>query len=313
MIDASVGFALAAGMVAAFNPCGFAMLPAYISLFLGTQGSAGQARSGPAVVARALGVAGAVSAGFIVVFGLAGLVLARASLAIVGYLPWLTLVVGVALIPLGVAMVRGYEPVITLPRLQRGGSGRGVASMFLYGVSYATVSLSCTLPVFLAAVAGTFTRSSFVSGIGVFAAYAAGMGLVLVTVTLVIALAHQSATRRLRRVLPYVGRVSGLLLVIAGAYVAYYGYWELRINAGEPAALGPVGVVAGMSARVESWINSAGAGRLGAALLLLIASVLVWVWLRSRRPASGPVNEPTLVGAKSEAEEPGPGQELDSA
>lgn len=27
-----VGFALAAGLLAAFNPCGFAMLPAYLAL-----------------------------------------------------------------------------------------------------------------------------------------------------------------------------------------------------------------------------------------------------------------------------------------
>jgi cytochrome c-type biogenesis protein len=32
-----VGFAFGAGMVAAVNPCGFAMLPAYLSLYLGAR------------------------------------------------------------------------------------------------------------------------------------------------------------------------------------------------------------------------------------------------------------------------------------
>ena len=35
MIDAPLGLAFAAGLVATINPCGFAMLPAYLSFFLG--------------------------------------------------------------------------------------------------------------------------------------------------------------------------------------------------------------------------------------------------------------------------------------
>ena len=32
----SVALALSAGIIAAFNPCGFAMLPAYMSYYVGT-------------------------------------------------------------------------------------------------------------------------------------------------------------------------------------------------------------------------------------------------------------------------------------
>lgn len=163
MIDPSMGFAFAAGMVAVFNPCGFAMLPAYLSLFLGTQGDTPD-RTTAAAVRRALLVGAVVSAGFVVVFGLAGLILARVSFGIVDYVPWFTITIGSLLAVLGVAMARGYEPVLRLPRLQRAPSGQGLGSMFAYGASYATVSLTCTLPVFLAAVAATFTRGSFAAG-----------------------------------------------------------------------------------------------------------------------------------------------------
>ena len=37
MIDVDLAFPLAAGLIAAFNPCGFAMLPAYLSYFLGQE------------------------------------------------------------------------------------------------------------------------------------------------------------------------------------------------------------------------------------------------------------------------------------
>ena len=38
MIDAPLALALASGLVAAVNPCGFAMLPAYVTFFLGVEG-----------------------------------------------------------------------------------------------------------------------------------------------------------------------------------------------------------------------------------------------------------------------------------
>ena len=38
MIDAPLALAFASGMVATVNPCGFAMLPAYLGYFLGLEG-----------------------------------------------------------------------------------------------------------------------------------------------------------------------------------------------------------------------------------------------------------------------------------
>lgn len=43
----TIGFALAAGLVAAVNPCGFAMLPAYLALVVaGEEGSGEETHSG---------------------------------------------------------------------------------------------------------------------------------------------------------------------------------------------------------------------------------------------------------------------------
>ena len=69
VIDAPLALAFASGMVATVNPCGFAMLPAYLGYFLGLEG---QDRDVQASVSRSLGVGLSVSAGFLVVFGLAG-------------------------------------------------------------------------------------------------------------------------------------------------------------------------------------------------------------------------------------------------
>ncbi len=60
-----------------------------------------------------------------------------------------------------------------------------------------------------------------------FIAYAAGMGLVVGTVAVAVALARDAIVRGIRRSGQWVPRLSGLLLVLAGAYVAYYGWWEI--------------------------------------------------------------------------------------
>ncbi len=67
------------------------------------------------------------------------------------YSPWLTVVIGVALAVGGIAFLIGWEPKLAVPRLDKGGRTRGLWSMFLFGVSYAIASLSCTI--------GPFTTS----------------------------------------------------------------------------------------------------------------------------------------------------------
>jgi hypothetical protein len=139
MVDAPLAVGFSAGMLATFNPCGFAMLPAYLSFFVGTEGNpSGRAPGG---VVSALRASGAVTAGFVAVFGAAGVAITGMSLSVQRYAPWATLVIGLALVPLGIAVSLGRSPKVSLPRFQRGGSSRGLGSMALFGVSYATVSL----------------------------------------------------------------------------------------------------------------------------------------------------------------------------
>ncbi|MGH2669170.1 MAG: cytochrome c biogenesis CcdA family protein, partial [bacterium] len=66
MIDAPLALGFAAGMVAAFNPCGFAMLPAYVSWFLGLETNEGQ-QPAQAGVFRSLAVGASVSVGVVLV------------------------------------------------------------------------------------------------------------------------------------------------------------------------------------------------------------------------------------------------------
>lgn len=65
-------------------------------------------------------------------------------------------------------------------------------------------------------------------------AYALGMGLVVAVLAVAAALAGTAVTAGVRRLLPYVGRVGGALLVLTGLYVGYYGIYELRLFPATP-------------------------------------------------------------------------------
>jgi cytochrome c-type biogenesis protein len=212
------GLALAAGAVAVVNPCGFALLPAYASLLvLGNE----PPRRGVAI-GRALGFAGAMTAGFVLVFGIFGLALVSVAGPIQDRLPWFTVVLGLVLAMAGGWLVAGRS--LPGPRIAtRGGAAltRTIGSMAFFGVAYALASLGCTIGPFLVTVVATFRTGSVLEGVAVFAAYAVGMGVVVGAVSVAVALARTSMIGALRRGGRLVSRLGGLLLAISGGYVAY--------------------------------------------------------------------------------------------
>ncbi len=222
-----VGYAVGAGMVAAVNPCGFAMLPSYLGLYLGTNDGADDGGHTGGRFLRALAVSGAVSTSFVLLFGLAGIVLSLASTAIAHYLPWVGLAVGVVLVLVGGRMLAGgtlYSSIAERMADRMAATVRhpGLGGYFAYGLAYGLASLSCTLPIFLAVVGSTLAVNGLVAAMGQFVLYAAGMGLVISGLTLAVAVFKHAALRSVRRVLPVVQPISAALLLLAGAYIIYY-------------------------------------------------------------------------------------------
>ena len=282
MNEQTLVLALAAGMLATVNPCGFAMLPAYLGFFLGIEASDPDVKTS---VSRSLGVALSVSAGFLAVFSLVGVATYHLSASVDEWTPWATIVIGVVLVGVGIAMLRGYEPVVNLPKLDRGGRTRDRRSMFVFGISYAVASISCALPLFMTAVFGTLRRENLASSVAVLIAYSLGMTLVLLVLTVSLGMAKHSVLRRLRQALPYINRVSGVLLVVAGLYLAHYGWHERRVLAGD-AGEGSTAVdtVTGWSGDISRWVSDFGATRLGLLLALGLAAMLTATFgLRARR------------------------------
>ncbi len=284
MIDVPLAYAFTAGLVASVNPCGFPMLPAYLSYFIGTDGPAAERASR---VPRALVAAAAVSAGFMTVFAVLGVPINAGVTSIYRWIPWVTIVIGVAMAALGVAMLAGFRLKVALPRLEVGGGSRGLGSMALFGVSYAVASLTCTLPVFLVVVAGTAERANALSGVVAFLAYGLGMSLVLTALALALALARESMVNRLRRAVRHANRAAGALLVMVGTYLVYYWAYNLTRDPTATVGASPISVVDGWSSSATAWLSEGGTSLglvLGGAVVGALVGALLW-----RRSGGGSV------------------------
>ena len=252
MIEAPLLLAFAAGLVATVNPCGFAMLPAYLSYFMGLDG-ADDDKTSAVGIGQALRVGTIVSLGFVVVFGVTGLLINAGVRSIIDWIPVVALGIGMVMVVLGIAMLRGYALSIGFLKVEGGTGSRETKSVFTFGVSYALASLSCTLPVFLSVVVGSITGTSFVAGLATYLAYGLGMSTLLIALTLAVAFAKQGLVRRLRSVLKHVHRISAAFLIVAGAYITWFWFDDLTSDAGDQGAA--AGLVEGWSASITNWIS----------------------------------------------------------
>lgn len=227
MSDLPLALAVGAGMLAAVNPCGFALLPAYLSLLV----LGDDAPSRRVAVGRALAATAGITVGFAAVFGVFGLAVQPVAGQVQRQLPWFTVVFGLLLAAAGAWLLAGRSLPSPAPRLRRAPQvTRSLPSMALFGAAYATASLGCTIAPFLAIVVSSFRAGSPGEGVALFAAYAVGMGLVVGAASLAVALTRTAAVPRLRRAGALAPRLGGGLLLLAGAYVAYYGWYELRLQ-----------------------------------------------------------------------------------
>jgi cytochrome c biogenesis protein CcdA len=278
-MGASLLLALTAGMLGAVNPCGFALLPAYLSVLVagdpargggfsrgagerpGPSGGLGERpgpeRAGPAV-RRALRCSVALAVGYVAVFGAFGLVLTPLTGILQPRLPWLTVVLGLALAALGGWLLSGRS--LPAPRVRAPALTGSTGSTVLFGMAYAVASLGCAVGPFLALVVSSLRAGSLVEGVLLFLAYAGGMTLIVAVTAVAVALLRTGLITRTRRLLGVVPRLGGAILIVCGVYVAYYGWYELRL-AGDLRLAGTDPVI-NAAAQVQRWLSDlvSGAG-----------------------------------------------------
>ncbi len=277
-VAAATSYAFTLGLVAAVNPCGFPLLPAYLALFAG--GPGGRRAAG---TARGLVSGAGVTCGFVAVFGTLGLVLVSGAALAAGWLPWFMVAAGVLMTALGISTLCGHPLHLRLPTPRLAPGGRTFAATFVFGTAYAIGSLSCALPLFLAAVGGSFTRLGFWAGLACYLAYALGMGLFVTGAAVAAATAGGGLLRRFRKAGRFLPAVSGAVLAVSGLYLAYYWTADiLRL----PLSTGLPGAVAATQGDLTTFI----AGHMAATAAVLLAAVLAGIAVVVRKTWTSPAD-----------------------
>ena len=224
-LEGNFAYSFLLGMFAAVNPCGFVMLPAYLMYFLGLESQRAGTRRQTASMQRALVVSLATSAGFIAVFLVVGTVSRLVTRGIQDNAKYVSLVVGVGLIVLGIMMLRGWKPSLTTAGASAGRERkRTFVGMFAFGAAYAVASIGCTIGFLVSAVFGSFAARGFVSGVLSVTLYGAGMALVVTALTMTLAVASGGLLGVLRNGLRYIDRAAGVFIILTGMYLTWYWY-----------------------------------------------------------------------------------------
>jgi cytochrome c-type biogenesis protein len=172
-----VGFAFAAGMVASVNPCGFFMLPAYISYHLGTQEEGFYKQSAARRLVKGLSLGAVTTLGFLVVFAVVGGVISAGGQWLVRVFPYAGVAIGVTIIIVGLYLLATHRTLgIMAASRVTVSPQRTSRNVFMYGIVYAVGSLSCTLPIFLVVVGSSLTSQGLLGSLSQFIGYALGMG-----------------------------------------------------------------------------------------------------------------------------------------
>jgi cytochrome c-type biogenesis protein len=284
-----LALALVAGALASVNPCGFPLLPAFLSFYVGAEEAA--LPRAPARVTQGLIVGLLVAAGFLAVFAVVGIPIAYGVTQLTSAIPWAGLGIGALMVVAALLGLSGRAVFLNARRPLHVERRRRPATIVWFGAAYAVCSLGCTLPIFVALVGASLATASVIEGTIVFGAYALGMATMLMALSLGAALARDGLARRLKRLLPHMQRVASGLLLVAGAYLTYY--WA-RVIWSPPDSLSDDPLVGAMT-RFATLVQRAAASS-GARVAMLLAgsavatgiAVAMWQWSGQQRPGSVP-------------------------
>ena len=273
LIEGNFAYSFMLGMLAAVNPCGFVLLPAYLLYFLGIDGANQGVMRAP--LQRALRVSAAVSSGFLVVFLVVGSISRLFTQWIELNAKYAGFVIGLVLIGLGIAMLFGWKPsfATSIPGAKKDHSTR---AMFIFGVGYAIASIGCTIGLLTTAILGSIGTNGFASGVISIVMYGLGMSLLVTTLTVTLAAAKTGMTKVLKQSLRYIDKVAAGFIAITGAYLTWYWYGAIS----ERESLGNiVSNVESWQNSVSLWLQDQGASRLALLCALVIGAALVIVGL----------------------------------
>jgi len=270
-MSSALVFAFTVGMVSTVNPCGFALLPVWFARQLEGRGDESTARR----FLRAALNAVTASLGYVAMFTGAALLLWSGANWLGNMLPYFGVAIGILLVAWGIpALLAIRLPSMTIINGCRRANERYGA--FGFGLSYGFISLSCTLPIFMAVAGVSFLGEGELDILSI-VFFLLGTGAVLASVSVAAAMLGSGVFQLIGRHQGSLKRIAGALTALAGGYV--FLYWgQVLFDAGPwmRAILDTVGL---WSARLNQWMSTGLYGPMAGLLVMLAigwASFLLW-------------------------------------
>ncbi|WP_372904670.1 cytochrome c biogenesis CcdA family protein [Rhodohalobacter sp.] len=212
-------FSFLQGVVAFFAPCAVALLPGYIISFISREASGTPSRNEKLL--RGLKLASLSILGILVIYSIAGVLIAVASQLLKAYMKWITMGMGSLIIILGILLIAGKSIAFSVD-IKRKSDRSEIGEAFFFGVAYAIGALGCLFPLFLIVATQAMGVPSVWLGGSYILAYFLGISLMMITAILFSSFARDFFMKYLRKLLPHMEKITGVLLILAGTYVIYY-------------------------------------------------------------------------------------------
>lgn len=213
-------FSFLQGVVAFFAPCAVALLPGYIVAYISRTGGGQPAMS--VKLQRGLKLAFLSILGILVIYSIAGVLIIVASQVLKAYMKWVTIGMGGILIVLGVLMVAGKDIAFSVNMNKNTDTSSEAWEAFVFGIAYAIGALGCLFPLFLIVATQAMAAPTLILGGSYIFAYFLGISLMMITAIMLSTFARDFFMKYLRKILPHMETITGVLLILAGGYVIYY-------------------------------------------------------------------------------------------
>ncbi len=220
------GLAVVGGISSFFSPCSFPLLSSYIAYYVRPNDE--EKNENKAFEGTKMGIKA--SLGIVLVFGVVGSLLVVGGQWLSDFIPYLQLIIGIAISFLGFFVLADKDIRTFLPNINnvfsdklnfKNKSDEKNSSPFYYGVGYGAASAGCTAPVFSAILLASWLSEGVFQTILVLLLYLATMIVLMVSFSLFTVFFREGVVKNFNKVIGPIKRISGFVLVGAGIYLVY--------------------------------------------------------------------------------------------
>lgn len=237
--SALITIAIVSGFLTFLSPCGIAMVPAYISYYIGRKEKKVKKYTGYRQGFEGARYGFYAALGIISIFVLIGTIITFFSNFIKFLIPWFSMVVGVILIIVGFLMLFKKTFSLNLPIQIKNLFGKikpfrdreekssEFSRFYTFGIGYGFAVMSCTLPIFLIIIFNALNAGGILEGILIFLLYSGTTGIGMIVLSTSTALSKDFMLKKFRRIFPYIQKITAIVIILAGLYLIYY---QITVN-----------------------------------------------------------------------------------